>query len=213
MGLARLGDHVMLIYIIHSQARQDREDNVQRLLSASPGSIVLDAVIDDTRGPIAGCMLSHQTAIEHAKRANAPAVLVFEDDAALTAHFDLLRLEALSAFAFISLGMDVFLGGVATARPIAVNQPLGLVELSNFSSTHCIVYNHTAYDTVLALKPYQHIDGAITESKLRKIVTVPFMAMQLNGYSDLRKARVDDMPTFIRAEEMLLNYLREEKQA
>lgn len=192
-------------YIIHQAARADREANMAAL-ALLPYAHVVEPV--PHASPMVSCALTHQEIISRAVADGNEAVAIYEDDvlfkdqAALSHWLTLVR-----HFHAEPNGIDVLLGGVSVCNGEQPYAP-GLVEVKGFSATHCYCVKASGYEAILAKSPRNHIDGLITETKLRKVVTVPFLATQLAGWSDIRRGKVDDTRTFKNTEERLLKVVR-----
>ena len=197
----------MQAYIIHDSARTDRDAYVDAVRRLVPDLRVVQPVQHDN--PMISCNLTHKFALQQAQQDCAKqdprlcASWVMEDDIWLRPEFTVAHWQELADWLTIS-PYQLLLGGIATSngqRKIADN----LVEIQNFSSTHCYVLRHDAIPIVMALPAEQHFDGLLTVADIRKVVTVPFLATQWPGHSTIRRHVVDDSKTFATAETHLLN--------
>jgi hypothetical protein len=80
------------------------------------------------------------------------------------------------------------------------------VEFNKDYATHLICYNSKVYDYFLSLKPILPIDE-IWHGKIKAIVSVPFLAKQIPGYSDIVGKQKSDDIRIEQANKILLDYI------
>lgn len=183
----------MDIYCINLESRPDRLE----LLKASieelglPFNIIrVDAV---PLGRI-GCGLSHKKAVRHAKDTGMDQIIVVEDDVLF--HRDSYEYLQQS-MAELPDDWDILVGGVIKSRDSKKIEGVTRVLLLDFfNSTHFMVYRRSAYDTVLNWTPVDErgkndIDIFLSGTGLKIYVSVPFIATQRNGVSDIRGSHQD----------------------
>lgn len=169
------------------------------LLAAVPDATVLTGGIEPS-----GCLKGHQAAVRMAADRGWSSVWVIEDDCRFLPAFSRARWEADAAWAWAH-GYGVLTGGcVATVRPRPVRD--GLVAVDRFHSAHCIAYHASAYE--IAARMEDPLDVQLGDLGARPVVTVPFMATQLPGYSGNEHRQVDYRAMFDRHEAYLRRVLR-----
>jgi hypothetical protein len=187
-------------YIIHDEARQDRQRYVDAAKALIPGLAVMPAIV--AAKPLQGCSLSHKRCIELAIAANATDVLVLEDDVKFCDDFPFAKFLHV-AHRLEAQQFDLILGGVATAAEPQRLLGSPLVALKGFSSTHCVWYRKASWEKVLALTPKMHIDGQLVEARIPAAVIVPFVATQYPSFSTIRGSNVNDEALFEKTEQSL----------
>lgn len=140
--------------------------------------------------PQYGCALSHRQVIRQARQRGAPAVLVFEDDAALHPEFCRIAEAHLPPPDWGVL----FYGCTHVEDPVVVAP--GWVKVTSAYSMHAYAIREQWYDRVLAAmrKPdpdgqMQGCDVALTRlsGEIPMYACYPNLSWQAPGYSDLRK--------------------------
>lgn len=141
--------------------------------------------------PQYGCAMSHRQIIRQARQRGAPAVLVFEDDAAL--HPEFRRIA--EAHAPPPDWGVLFYGCMHVKDPVVVAP--GWVKVTYAYSMHAYAVRERWYDRVLAAMRKPDPDGRVPgcdvaltrlSDEIPMYACYPNLSWQAPGYSDLRKA-------------------------
>ena len=224
-----------MVRIISLPNRTDRRNDavatLARLGTAINGNAVAfhDAVRPESAGKFPtigtrGCFLSHLEVLQAAKAAGVTALLILEDDVAIS-RSEMARLPATLA-ALNSEDWDVFYGGspaTETASPLSVVVPGEELQL-----THFIAFSGRAIE---ALIPYleamldrepgspeggpMHVDGAYSwfrsaRPDMRAFAATPHIAHQRSSQTDVHALNSSDKNLLLRP---LLNVARAIKNA
>lgn len=140
--------------------------------------------IVDTQVPFRGVSQIHKKIVRYAKDNNLPYIIIAEDDCRMTDQF---------AFDFfiknIPQDYDLFLGGIYNM----IGNGGTLDENNRVTDFFCgmtmYVVNRRFYDSFLQANELNHIDRELSKSSKDKkfIVCNPFVCIQENGYSFLKK--------------------------
>jgi len=196
--------HILVINLVN---RKDRWLEMQETFASWPALERVDAVkmIPGHKG----CTLSHKKCITIAKERNYPWVLVLEDDCVLTPN-SLQRFKDLLPVLWERKNeWNIFLGGTASLSAIKVKQinpPLFHVK---GLYTHFCLYNSNSYDGLIA-SLYQDITiDRFYRSSNSVIVwaTVPHLAIQKSGVSDIAYTKVNYENDFSNASQNLSKIL------
>ncbi len=158
-----------------------------------------------------GCALSHQKVIRQAKAEKWPYVLVVEDDALFykNAKQTYEKVRQTLSDPKQNIKWDIVLGGVHYFAGKRAVYPPALVTISDFSATHFVLYRHTCYDVVLAWHDsHRHIDRYLGKHIRHILVTTPFLSYTSDGYSEIRKRKVNDTGLFQRNQQRLATMMR-----
>jgi hypothetical protein len=189
----------MDIFTINLDSRPDRWNRVMAIQRAFPWArFHRIPAVSVPIFPIAGCTVSHQSAVFMACVENMPSITVAEDDLEPTRYFSEWPKVVAQAQA---LGLDYVCGAVATSEDNAPTEYLGnieranrmhavgevhLIEARNGRGTHLITYFESAYQKILGLQFGVPVDAAISQHpELRGGFALPFVAVQGSGHSDL----------------------------
>lgn len=187
-------------FFINLNHRKDRlksfNENFRNILDLSR----IEA-IKETPGWV-GCFKSHQRALRIAKSLNLNSVLVLEDDCVLFRpdEFSKEWLEIKNWLDNNTNEWDIFLGGCANVNDKNVlgyvEKDLGIVRLNFSTALHFIYYNKTVFDKIINHninpKEYKPIDLVLPEICKNKILTrIPFIAKQLEDFSDIENKSVN----------------------
>ncbi len=127
-------------------------------------------------------------------------MFVMEDDCQFTEHFDLDRWTT-DAFWAQGQGYDVLVGGSTRTYDDRLARD-GMIEVSAFHSSHCVVYFASGYDKVL--RAGAPIDVTLgQDEKARCVVAWPFVAVQRPSFSGCEGQFVDYVPLYERHEMQL----------
>lgn len=171
----------MKAHVIHMPHRTDRMNNLMRQFEEQniTDYKIWDAIVHPMVTHV-GVAKSHKMIVEFAKQNHLPEVLIMEDDVCFSAKgaFDYFLANKPKDF-------DIYLSSIYH----------GLLNENNtvddFCGLHCYIVHERFYDTFIDL-PIQkdgsemHIDRAFMNIG-KYIVCDPFIAYQLDGYSDNKK--------------------------
>ena len=192
-------------FVIHQSSNVEREPIVAELERQIPGLQRVEATMVPG-DPVTGCSISHQQIIAFATQAGYPGVWILEDDCVLTSQFDLGDWLQTIDDAF-KAHYDVVVGGSANGQGPSRALLPHLVDVQAFSSCHCWVAFHYAYDVISRLTMSTPIDVAISQAKLKKAVRVPFIGLQAPSHSSIELAYKDYMPWFVQSEQRLMPFV------
>jgi len=146
-----------------------------------------------------GCILSHIKAIELAKKRHYPWVLIVEDDCVLTPQAYQQFQAVLPYLWRHQHRWDVFLGGVTEAtkykKPIVISKNPAMFQVEAHTTHFCLIHRE-AYNKILHHMPKDPNKMTIEldswyRQHLRLWVTVPFIAIQRPGHSDIQDKNED----------------------
>lgn len=171
------------LYCINLQERPDKLQKLQQNIENTQFDCKLNVVegIKHKNGEI-GCGLSHQKIIRQAQQKHMDKILVLEDDCLFhNESYELFQ----QCMQELPVDFDIFVGGVHSCRPVKKISN-HLCQLQTFTATHFILYNHTAYSTILE---YTHgnIDYFLSHQNLKIYCSYPFIATQATCFSDIKQ--------------------------
>jgi len=168
-----------------------------------------------------GCSLSHISVIEESKNKDEDYVIVMEDDVAL---FDKNRFMELFDKIIFYLEdnlnkWDIFQFGTTYSEVgnndnvHIINEELNIIEYQLGYSASFIIYNKSVYDKMIKTK-----DNLVTERQnvndvvkngfgFRQWTILPFLAYQIDGFSDIQKRNMSYKYVFLRNQSYLENKL------
>jgi GR25 family glycosyltransferase involved in LPS biosynthesis len=200
------------LYVINLDERKDRWDNIVKTFTDPYFNIIRVKAIKDRKG-WAGCFLSHIECIRIGKDAGLKNILVLEDDCIPYDSIEIFlnRLKTIKEFLDKINDWDIYLGGTVHILPNSYKNIISyktekFVEFNKAYTTHLICYNSKVYEYFLSLKPILPIDE-IWHGKIKAIVSVPFLAKQIPGYSDIVGKQKSDDIRIEQANKILLDYL------
>jgi glycosyl transferase family 25 len=189
-------DHVVYINLDH---RTDRRVEIvaELALHFPPERVTRFSAIHSEKG-LLGCVLSHIAVLEMAKEKGWKNVLVLEDDAMWTEHFE----EAYATLARLSSGeYDAIMLSSTCARWY-----LGSLKLISAQTTAAYLVNSAYYDTLLSNfresrdlfevsndGPKHALDQHWKRLQAQDnwFVVMPSLMQQRPGYSDIERKNVD----------------------
>jgi len=191
--------------VINLDKRPDRWKEIQTLFSQWP-SLERISAIEESPG-WKGCAKSHLKCIRLAKEKHYPWVLILEDDCVVKPDsLDRFR-EVLPVLWERRSEWDIFLGGCTSVKNIKcmeVNPPLFSVR---GRTTHFCLINMEAYDKILKGYNLTKDIDIFYEESIRLWCTVPYIAVQKPGKSDILKNDVDYLDQFADSEQKLTEFL------
>jgi len=199
-----LDSNQVTAYCINLDRRPDRWEEAQRewaKFSDVPENLFRVKAVD--LGSAAGCGLSHQLCVDHAKRKGFGFILVLEDDVVFKPNARELWRQQISALVKQER-CDLFrpgLSGVLSSN--ALEAPLH--QIKDASGLFITLYFESGYDTVLQWRPeWGHIDRWLSSHpRLVNLTALPFLATTSDGLSDIRRAEVKDSQVIAQAEARL----------
>ena len=110
---------------------------------------------------------------------------------------------------------NIYLGGTATFGPgdddrIIKHEDETFVEFTKAYMTHMIAYNSNCYDLYLDYQIVKPIDE-FWFGKIKALVSVPFLATQIEGYSDIIRRHKSDTTRINEGNKNLIRYLNNPK--
>ena len=201
-------------YVINSDARPERWERFKKDWEGSIEMIRVPAIIQQP-GYI-GCKKSHIKCIKMAKERGDPFVFVMEDDAAPYPGLTKETIASLWSDVVGNLGSnlpewDIVLGATSMATLGGIHSSelstdsVRVMRLPFSLAAHWILYNQSIYDMVIGWEDNDEvwIDKEFQEDGARVFVTLPFLATQHIGHSDIQNDSRDYSYLFQDAENRL----------
>jgi len=196
----------MNIYVINLIHRTDRYQHIQNSFSKYKNiNIHFIEAVKHENGAI-GCFRSHKKCIQLAKDNDMKNIIVIEDDCLPMEQFD-TKLTTIKKYLDTHDDWDIFLGAVNKTRSKHVLNKLyiddiKLLQVSFGSTAHFIIYNHTSYSFFLESDENNYVDQCWA-GKLKAYTCVPFLAKQINDFSDIENKKVNYQHTIDKTENLL----------
>ena len=173
------------IYIINLIERKDRLEHIKK--NFSEYNIIPVNAVNDEEG-YKGCFLSHKKCIQIAKEKKLKYIIVIEDDCLPLENFN-KRFENIISFLDTYDNWDLFLGGGFHICPFHIqgkieNSYENLYKINGGYCMHFVIYNNTSYDYFLNQDISIPIDHT-WQNNLQCIVPIPFIASQLDNFSNI----------------------------
>jgi hypothetical protein len=173
------------IYVINLEERKDRLEHIKKYFSEY--NIIPVEAIKHIEG-YKGCFLSHKKCIQIAKEKNLKKIIVIEDDCLPLDNFS-ERLENIIKFLESYNNWDLLIGGGFHICPFHIQGKINmstenLYKINGGYCMHFVIYNYTSYDYFLEQDISRPIDHT-WQNNLQCIVPVPFIATQLDNFSDI----------------------------
>ena len=175
----------LIAHIIHQPERTDR---LQNILNQTAEQVIAYRHIYPIKdhSPVRSLTLTHRMLVREADTHNYPNILIMEDDVAFTApgafrHF----------LANMPEDFDIYTAGSYGHACKPYDWWENTVSIKNMSGTHCYVVNNRFYKKFLSMDYNMLIDRAISEAATTVKMCMPMTALQIPGYSDLKKCDVD----------------------
>lgn len=181
-------------FVIHLKKRTDRRKLFEKELKGFKKNYeVFDAI--KRHNGYEGTSESFKSIIRHCKENDIKQVLIFEDDVKICSSKSKDKFQ--ECINSLPEDWDILLGGVYSLLNMGnLKNKVGehLLKIDDFSSLHCTLINHTAYDKLLKhdyKKKFKHLDrylGNLSKNKeLNVYLAYPMVAIQHDGYSDNAK--------------------------
>jgi GR25 family glycosyltransferase involved in LPS biosynthesis len=173
------------IYVINLEERRDRLEHIKK--NFPDYNIIIVDAIKHIEG-YKGCFLSHKKCIQIAKEKNLKKIIVIEDDCVPLGNFS-TRLENILGFLESYDNWDLFLGGGFHICPLNIQGKIetsieNLYKINGGYCMHFVIYNNTSYDYFLEQDISRPIDN-VWQNNLQCIIPIPFIANQLDSFSDI----------------------------
>lgn len=203
------------LYVINLASRNDRWTHIIKTFSDPEINLIkVEAEVNDKNGWI-GCFLSHKKCIRIAKEKGLKNIMVIEDDCLpMNINKDTFKSRLLKIKNYLDTHdeWNIYLGGTATISPsnfknVIKHEDETFVEFNKAYMTHMICYNSNVYDLYLD----QEITKPVDEfwfGKINALISVPFLATQLEGYSNIVKRRKSDTKRINVANNVLIKYIQ-----
>lgn len=198
----------MDVYCIHLPHRTDRRAHMDKIALRYP-SIKIHYVngVYNTDGVI-GCNLSHKKVIREAKTRGDPYVLVLEDDCDILVPDERLSVYLHTIDEFIRTHSDIeIINGCGNLPSFTVTSKIPFHDMFFLTSnqvftTHFIVYCASSYDKILESPTNKPID--VITNELNMVFTYPYLATQLESYSDIQNTNVS-YANIVKSQEFIKN--------
>lgn len=192
------------ILVINLDNRTDKWEQIQKDFQDWPVKLErVSAIKDDTGWK--GCYLSHLKCVKIAKERNYPWVLYLEDDCMLTPGAKQRFTNLLPFLWYARPHWDYFMGGLSGVTGCGlINVEQTLYIARGFGAHFCLIHSDT-YDRVLDImdiEPEEPCDSLYRKA-MRLWITIPFIAKQYAGYSDISNTHKDSYSEYDEAEQML----------
>ena len=191
--------------VINLDKRVDRWNEIQDIFIDWP-SLERVSAVEDSPG-WKGCAKSHFKCIRLAKERRYPWVLILEDDC-------IVKPDSLERFRGIlpilwerRSEWDIFLGGCTFVNNIKLkeaNPPI--FELTGRTAHFCLI-NMDAYDKILTGYHFTKDIDVFYEESVRLWCTIPYIAVQKAGKSDILNKDVNYSDVFKDSEQKLIAFL------
>lgn len=171
------------IYVINLEERTDRWDQMKQLYSEFD-LIRVDAVKHE-KGAV-GCFLSHKKCIQIAKEKELSSIIVIEDDCRPLDDF-VNRLRNIKNFLDTYSEWDMLIGGGFHICPFNIKEKItdDLYRTNGGYCMHFVIYHHSSYDFFLNQNETDNPIDHVWQDQLRCLVPIPFLASQLDSYSNI----------------------------
>lgn len=196
----------MDIYVINLLERTDRWDKMNELF---PGyNLIRVEAVKHEQGAV-GCFLSHKKCVQLAKDNGMSSIIVIEDDCLPIGDFT-NRLINIKSFLDTYLEWDMLIGGGFHIYPFHLKGKITdeLYKTNGGYCMHFVIYNHTSYDFFLSQDETQKPVDHVWQDHLTCLVPIPFLASQLDTYSNIGN-RIEDVfsKRIRRNNRILINYI------
>jgi hypothetical protein len=196
------------ILVINLDSRTDKWEQIQKDFQDWSVKLERISAIKHTIG-WKGCYLSHLKCVKIAKERKYPWVLYLEDDCMLTPEAKQRFAKLLPFLWGTRKHWDFFMGGLTGVTGCAlINQEQNLYIARGFGAHFCLIHNNT-YDRILDIMEPDEPDepdepcDSLYRKAMRLWITVPFIAKQYAGHSDISDTHKDSYSEYDEAEQML----------
>lgn len=174
------------LYVINLKERIDRLENIRKVYSSF--NIIPIEAVKHSIGQI-GCFMSHKKCIKLAKDKNMKQIIVIEDDCIPIGNFE-NKISEIIHFLKEYKDWDIMIGGGFHIEPFHIEGKIKLECSSLFKTNggycmHFVIYNETCYDYFLNYDETKVPIDHIWQNNLRCFVPIPFIAIQMDGFSNI----------------------------
>ncbi len=203
------------LYVINLDKRKDRWEHIIKTFNIPDINLIrVQAVESENKKGWIGCFESHKKCIRIAKEQGLKNIMVIEDDCLpLDTDINIFKSRLVTIKNYLDTHDDwnIYLGGTATFGPpdydrIIKYENETFVEFSRAYMTHMIAYNSNCYDLYLDYQITKPVDE-FWFGKIKAIVSVPFLATQLEGFSDIVRKHKSDRVRINEGNQRLIKYL------
>jgi hypothetical protein len=192
------------ILVINLDSRTDKWEQIQKDFQDWPVKVERVSAVKYDPG-WKGCYLSHLKCVKIAKERKYPWVLYLEDDCMLMPDAKQRFTKLLPFLWDVRQHWDFFMGGLSGVTGCGlVNQEQNMFIARGFGAHFCLIHSNT-YDRILDImdiEPDEPCDS-LYRSSMRLWITLPFIAKQYAGYSDISDTHKDSYSEYDDAEQML----------
>jgi len=192
------------ILVINLDNRTDKWEQIQKDFQDWPVKVERVSAVKYDPG-WKGCYLSHLKCVKIAKERKYPWVLYLEDDCMLMPDAKQRFTKLLPFLWDVRQHWDFFMGGLTGVTGCGlVNQEQNMFIARGFGAHFCLIHSNT-YDRILDImdiEPDEPCDS-LYRSNMRLWITLPFIAKQYAGYSDISDTHKDSYSEYDDAEQML----------
>ena len=172
----------MIANVIHDLGRKDRYINIMHQMRSQRFSVNFYSAIRKDN-PTEGCTRAHKSVVQTAGMNKHMCVLIMEDDVMFT------RASAFDYFIdHLPADFDIYTAGTY-GQNCKYNPDDRTVR--RMSGTHCYIVHERFYPTFMNLSDTEHLDESISNSGAKIILCNPMCAIQMPGYSDIKKEEVN----------------------
>jgi hypothetical protein len=195
------------IYVINLEERKDRWEYIEKNFS-NFNLIRVDAI--KKKKGAHGCFLSHIKCIKIAKEKKLKNIIIIEDDCKPMNNF-YERLIIIKKYLDENDTWSIYLGGTSKVFDTNVINNFifngeKIVEVDKGYMTHFICYNHSVYDFFLERENNFEIPiDKIWHENFNALVSVPFIAFQCDGYSNILNKPTSTVGRMTSSEKSLLS--------
>lgn len=199
------------IYVINLKKRTDRLEQIKMDFDNYNINIVEAEAEKNINEGWKGCFKSHLKCIRLAKEKKLNYIIVMEDDCKKTVNFDINLIKILDWLEKNYNKWNIFLGGITGVwnynNLIKISNDLDLIEISMGKTLHFVIYNSNSYDFFLNHEINIPIDKC-WHNKLIGFVSVPFMAIQYESYSDIENKQISYNSRFNSIEKNFISMIK-----
>ena len=192
------------ILVINLDSRTDKWEQIQKDFQDWPVKVERVSAVKYDPG-WKGCYLSHLKCVKIAKERKYPWVLYLEDDCMLMPDAKQRFTKLLPFLWDVRQHWDFFMGGLVGLTGCGlVNEEQNMFIARGFGAHFCLIHSNT-YDRIIDIMDFEPDEpcDSLYRSSMRLWITLPFIAKQYAGYSDISDTHKDSYSEYDDAEQML----------
>jgi hypothetical protein len=192
------------ILVINLDNRTDKWEQIQKDFQDWPVKVERVSAVKYDPG-WKGCYLSHLKCVKIAKERKYPWVLYLEDDCMLMPDAKQRFTKLLPFLWDVRQHWDFFMGGLTGVTGCGlVNQEQNMFIAQGFGAHFCLIHSNT-YDRIIDIMDFEPDEpcDSLYRSNMRLWITLPFIAKQYAGHSDISATHKDSYSEYDDAEQML----------